>query len=151
MLADLEGVILGVDAEGIVAQGLENGVPLKPLESSIDVIAREREQVAHVQPFRRWVREHHERVERARAFGEVGVMRTTFAPPVLPFGFDRCGIVRDWSAHGSGVVRVGCSHVSGCGRQAIDLVDARPTSEGFDLSEFSEGGKLNKPDIALPP
>jgi len=31
------------------------------------------------------------------------------------------------------------------------LVEARPTSEGFDLSEFSEGGKLNKPDIALPP
>ena len=49
MGADLERKVLGVDAEGIVPQGLEHRVPLEPLESSIDVIAREREEVSNVE------------------------------------------------------------------------------------------------------
>ena len=49
---DFECVILRVDAKCVKAHRLENRVPLKPLESSIDVIAREREKVADMQPFR---------------------------------------------------------------------------------------------------
>ena len=48
---DFECVILRVDAKCVKAHRLENRVPLKPLESSIDVIAREREKVADMQPF----------------------------------------------------------------------------------------------------
>jgi hypothetical protein len=52
MLADPERVVLRVDPERVVAQRLEHRVPLKPLKSSIDVVAREREEVADVQPLR---------------------------------------------------------------------------------------------------
>ena len=52
MNADLERVILGVDPERVEAHRLEDRVPLQPLESSIDVVAREREEVADMQSFR---------------------------------------------------------------------------------------------------
>ena len=86
--ADLEGEILGVDSERVEAEGLEHRVPLEPLESSIDVIAREREEVADVKPLCRRVREHHERIERAYAGIEVGVVRPARLPALLPFSLD---------------------------------------------------------------
>jgi hypothetical protein len=49
---DLEGVVLGVDPEGVVAEWLEYVVSLEPLESSIYVTANEGEKVANMQPFR---------------------------------------------------------------------------------------------------
>ena len=80
MRADLEREVLGVDAERVEAERLEDRVPLQPLESSIDVVAREREEVADVQPLRRRIREHHQGVERPRAGGEVGVVRARALP-----------------------------------------------------------------------
>jgi hypothetical protein len=52
MDVELQGIILGVDAERVEADRLEHGVPLKALESSMDVVPREREEVADVQPLR---------------------------------------------------------------------------------------------------
>ena len=72
---------------------LEDRVPLEPLESSVYVVAREREEVADVQPLRRRVREHHQRVERAHAGSEVGVVRPPRLPAFLPFSLDGGRIV----------------------------------------------------------
>ena len=90
---DLEREVLGVDPERVEAQRLEDRVPLQPLESSIDVVAREREEVADVQPLGRRVREHHEGVERTHAGVEVGVVRPPLLPALLPFPLDGGRIV----------------------------------------------------------
>src|SRR6185503_519784 len=75
-------------------------VPLKPLESSIDVVSREGEEVADVQPLRRGIREHHEGIERTLTGVEVGVVRTALLPTFLPFPFDGgrviAGRLRGW-------------------------------------------------------
>ena len=90
---DLQREVLGVNPERVEAHRLEHRVPLQPLESSIDVVAREREEVADMQPLGRRVREHHQRVERAHAGSEVGVVRPPLLPPLLPFPFDGGRIV----------------------------------------------------------
>src|SRR5689334_20944300 len=74
--ADLEREVLGVDPEGVVPERLEHGVPLEPLESSIYVVARKREEVPDVQALSRRVRKHHQGVERAGAAAKVRVVRT---------------------------------------------------------------------------
>ena len=94
MGADLEGEILGVNPERVEAERLEDRVPLEPLESSIDVVAREREEVADVQSFRGRVRKHHQGVERAHAAAEVRVVRPARFPALLPFSLDGGRIVR---------------------------------------------------------
>jgi hypothetical protein len=85
---DLQGEILRVYTEGIVPEGLEDGVPLEALESSVYVVAREGEEVAHMEPLRGRVREHHQRVERTYAGAEVGVVRPSRLPALLPFPLD---------------------------------------------------------------
>ena len=117
MHADLDRVILGVNAECVKAEGLEYGVPLKPLESSMDVISREREEVAHMQPLRARIREHHQRVERVRPIRQVGRVRTFRLPARLPLLLDGGRIVSGgrvaagmWCCevfHGSRVSRLG--------------------------------------------
>jgi hypothetical protein len=89
MRADLQREILRVNAECIEADRLEDGVPLESLESSVNVVPREREEVADVQPLCRRVREHHQCVERAHAGSEVGVVRPPRLPAFLPFPLDR--------------------------------------------------------------
>ena len=91
--ADFQGMILGVNPEGVIAERLEDRVPLQSLESSIYVVPREREEIADVQSFGRRVGKHHERIERARAVSEIGVAGTAIAPSGLPFGFDNGGII----------------------------------------------------------
>ncbi len=94
MHADLEREVLGVDAERVEAERLEDVVPLQPLESSIDVVAREREEVADVQPLGRRVREHHQRVVRARGVRDVGHVGTALCPASAPFCLNLPRIVR---------------------------------------------------------
>ena len=113
MLADPERVILRVNPERVIAQRLEHRVPLEPLKSSMDVVPREREEVTDVQTLRGRVREHHELKERSIAVREIRLIRAALAPPSLPFRLDGRRIVVDWSAHGSGLVRIGCCHVLG--------------------------------------
>ena len=67
MHPDLEGVVLRVDAERVVAQWLEHGVAAHALVAAVNVVAGEREQVPDVQPLSRRIGEHHERVVRIRA------------------------------------------------------------------------------------
>ena len=63
------------------------------MESSINVIAREREEVADVEPLGRRIRKHHQRVERPRAGNEVGVVGPALLPTLLPFSLDGGRIV----------------------------------------------------------
>ena len=88
--ADLQGVVLRVDAEGVEPNGLEHAVPLQPLKSSMDVGPREREDVADVQPFGRRVRKHHQLVERGRRRLQVGLVGAALLPAALPFELE-CG------------------------------------------------------------
>jgi hypothetical protein len=90
---DLEGVVLGVNPEGVVAERLKDVVSLEPLESSIYVTANEGEKVAHVESFRRRIRKHHQGVVRVRSAGDVGGVGLPLAPPALPFPFYCLGIV----------------------------------------------------------
>src|SRR5438876_1417632 len=83
MRADRERVVLGVNAERIESDRLEYVVPVKPLEAAVDVGAREREHVPHVQALRGGVREHHEVVERPAWLVEVGLVGTLARPPLL--------------------------------------------------------------------
>jgi hypothetical protein len=90
---DLQRVVLRVDAEGVEANGLEHRVPLETLESSIDVVSGEREEVADVQSLRRRIREHHQGVERPGAGGEVGVVASAGLPAGLPLPLDGVRVV----------------------------------------------------------
>ena len=82
-----------MDAERVEAQWLEDRVPLESLESSIHVVPCEGEQVPDVQPFGRWVREHHQGVERTHSGDEVGVVGAAHFPTLLPFPLDGGRIV----------------------------------------------------------
>src|SRR5262249_18924919 len=88
-----EREVLRVDTERVEPHWLEHGVPLESLESSVYVVAREGEEVTDVQPLRRRVREHHESVERTHAGSEVGVVRATGLPTLLPFALDGSRVV----------------------------------------------------------
>jgi hypothetical protein len=48
--AQFEGIVLRVDAEGVVPHRLEDRVPHLPHEAPMHVVAGEREQIADVQP-----------------------------------------------------------------------------------------------------
>jgi hypothetical protein len=101
MCADLQRKILGVDPERVESKGFEDRVPLEPLESSVYVIARKREEVANVQPLRRRVRKHHQRVERTRAVAR-SVWFVPALPTVLPLSLDGGRIVHVWITGGLG-------------------------------------------------
>ena len=85
---DLEGEVLGVDAEGIEAHRLEDLVAPQPLEAAVDVGAGEGEEVADVQPLGRGVGEHHQVVERPLGLVEVGLVGAPLGPARLPLGLD---------------------------------------------------------------
>ena len=65
MDAGLERKVLGVDPEGVEADGLEDVVPLEALEAPVHIGAGERVDVAHMKSFGGRIREHHEVEERA--------------------------------------------------------------------------------------
>jgi hypothetical protein len=119
MDANLDGEVLRVDAERVVAERLEDGVPLQPLESSIDVVPREREEVAHMEPLGARVGEHHQRIERLRPTLEVGVVRAVPFPVGLPLPFDGGGIVAGRLVAGWLLRYCGLCHQ--VGRSALEL------------------------------
>jgi hypothetical protein len=88
MDADLEREILRVDAERVEADRLENRVPLLPAESSLDVVAGERVQVADVQPLRGRIGKHHQLVVGPLAVLQVRGIGPLLPPPRLPLLLD---------------------------------------------------------------
>src|ERR1017187_1985754 len=93
MLADLHRVVLGVDAEGIEAHRLEDRVAHEPPPPAVDVTTGERDDVPHVQPLGRGIREHHQVVEGTIRQFEVGAVVTAFSPDAPPACLDRCMVV----------------------------------------------------------
>jgi hypothetical protein len=98
----LEGVLLGGQAEGVVAHGVHHVVARHAQIAGVDVGADEAERVAHVQTNARGVREHVEHV----ALGAVGHSLEALAqrshrvggvegalglPTILPAGLDGGG------------------------------------------------------------
>ena len=118
--ADLERIVLRVDAERVEPERLEHRVSLETLESSIDVVPREREHVADVQSFGRRVREHHQLVERTLRAVQVGRVGPLGAPALLPFALDGNRIVaRRARRRGVGCRR---SHVASRRRRGTGMV-----------------------------
>ena len=139
--ADLDREVLGVDAEGVVADRLEDCVPLQPLESSMDVVAREREEVAHVEPLRTRVREHHQCVVRPLARGQVGLVGARALPVRLPLLLDGSGVVRDGRL-GGGIRCCGVGHRSAAGRWTSGRTKLAPAgSRGVVVHNLSPCGK----------
>ena len=95
-----------MNPESVVTQRLEDVVPLKPLESSIYVVPHEREEVAHMQPLRGRVREHHQRIERVRSVGYVSGIGVLIAPALLPLQ-----LYLGWVVTRGFLGRVGIHHV----------------------------------------
>ncbi len=91
--AQLQGEVLRVDAESVEADGLEDVVPLQPLETAVDVRAREGVHVPHVQPFARRVGVHHQVVVGAFRPVEVDPVEAGIFPALLPPLFDRRRVV----------------------------------------------------------
>src|ERR1039458_8961778 len=85
MLADLERVVLRVDAEGVEAEWLEDVIPLLAAVAAVDVRPGECVGVADVQLLRRWVGEHHQAVEGSWP-AHVGAVGLALRPAPLPLG-----------------------------------------------------------------
>jgi hypothetical protein len=86
--ADLDGVVLTVDAERVVADGFEDLIALQPFEPAVHVAAGEGEHVPHVQPLGRGIGEHHQVVEGLDRAIEVGLVDVPVGPARLPLGLD---------------------------------------------------------------
>src|SRR5690606_35060383 len=108
VLAHLQGIVLRVNTERIVAERLDAAAPPKPLESSIAVIARERKEVSHVQALGRGIGKHQQCVEGALTILQVGGIGAPLAPPLLPLLFDGGWLVR---LGGGGLVGTGRGHL----------------------------------------
>ncbi len=93
MDAQLQGEVFRVDAESVEADGLEDVVPLQPLETAVDVRAREGVHVPHVQPFRRRVGVHHQVVVGAFRPIDVDPIEAGLLPALPPPLFDRYRVV----------------------------------------------------------
>ena len=91
--AQLDRVVLAVDAKGVEADRLEDIVALQPLEPAVDVGSGEGKHVAHVQPFGRRIGEHHEVVEGPLGPVQVGLVGVPLGPSSLPLGLDQVGAV----------------------------------------------------------
>ena len=118
--ADLQRIVLRVDAERVEPDRLEHRVSLETLESSINVVAREREHVANVQAFGRRVRKHHQLVERTLRAVQVGRVGPFGAPALLPFPLNGARIVTRLARRRG----VGCrrSHVASRRRRGTGMV-----------------------------
>ena len=127
--AGLAGVLLGGQAEGVVAERVEHVVPVHPLEAGVHVGADVAEGVTDVQPRSRRVREHvhHEQLGSVAdlvppdlevADGVGGEERAVVLPVVLPAPLDlvgeRRGVPVGRQVVGLGAVGVGhAAHVTG--------------------------------------
>ncbi len=93
VLADLQRVVLAVDAEGVEADGLEDVVPVQATPPPVDVEAAVGHDVADVQPLSRGVREHRQVVEGAVSGVEVGAVVAALLPGPLPLRLDARRVV----------------------------------------------------------
>ena len=101
VLPGLHGVLLGGQAEGVVAQRVQHVVPGHPLEPAVHVGGDVAQRVPDVQPDARRVREHvqhvalrpgRDLVRLGQRAGRVGRLEGALGvPPVLPAGLDLCG------------------------------------------------------------
>ena len=151
MHAALEREVLRVDPEGVEADGLEHVVPAQALEASVHVGARERIDVAHVEPLGGGVGEHHQVVERVFGGGQLlageGV-DAAFVPYALPLLLDVRGDVGLFLFAGH-VRAVGAS--GACWRTPnLHGWEARPKGEGGVNGRRSPGKRgLLAPDAEV--
>ena len=89
----LQGEVLAVDAEGVVAEGLEHVEAAHRLEAAVDIDAGEGEDVADVQSFRRRIGEHHQVVEGPRGAGDVRRVDARLRPAAAPLRLDRVRVI----------------------------------------------------------
>src|SRR6267154_2038471 len=95
MHPDLEGIVLRMNPEGVISERLEHVVSHEPLESSMNVVPRERKKIPDVESFGGRIREHHQCVVRPLGALQVGVVGSTLLPEALPLPLDRLWIVSD--------------------------------------------------------
>lgn len=120
MGAGLHGVLLGRQAEGVEAQGVQDVVAVHPLEAGVDVGGDVSQRVTDVQTCARGIREHvHHELPRARgnfrplaARGEIAcrvgrLVRAVLVPEVLPACLDLGGESRGVAVRRRVLGRVG--------------------------------------------
>src|ERR1700686_869570 len=95
MLPDLEGVVLRMNPERVIPERLEHIVSHEPLESSMNVVPRERKKIPDVQSFGGRIGEHHQSVVGPLGALQVGVVGSTLLPDALPLPLDRLWVVSD--------------------------------------------------------
>ncbi len=95
MLPDLEGVVLRMNPEGVVPERLEHVVSHEPLESSMNVVPRERKKIPDVESFGGRIGEHHQCVVRPLGALQVRVVGPTLLPDALPLPLDCLWVVSD--------------------------------------------------------
>src|SRR5467141_3326131 len=103
MHPDLEGIVLRMNPESVIPERLEDVVSHETLESSINVVPRERKKIPDVESFGGWIGEHHQCIERPLGALQIRVVRSAFLPDALPLLFDRRRVVSD-GVHGEWVV-----------------------------------------------
>jgi hypothetical protein len=133
MLAGLDGVLLGGQAERVVAQAVQDVLAGHPLEAGVDVGGDVAQRVADVQPGTGGVGEHvqDEQLLPARdplgvgpGTGRVrGVERALALPPVLPAQLDALGQLGGVAVRG--VVHRLRPSVEVCGRCSCGAPDGR--------------------------
>ena len=92
VLAGLDGVLLGGQAEGVVAHGVQHVEALVPLVARHDVAGDVAQRVPHVQAGPARVGEHVQHVELGAGEVLVHPVGVPFPPGLLPFALDR-GVV----------------------------------------------------------
>jgi hypothetical protein len=95
MLPDPEGIILRMNPEGVIPERLEDVVSHETLESSINVVPRERKKIPNMESFGGRVGEHHQGIERPLGTLEIRVVGSTLLPDALPLPLDYRRIVCD--------------------------------------------------------
>ena len=98
MNPSFNGEVLTVNAKSVKPHWLKDISTIHSHKSAIDVCSREGVHITNVQPFCRWVRKHHQIVERLwrgaiDSFGDVGFVKLGLLPGILPSGLDRLVIV----------------------------------------------------------
>ena len=97
--ADLQGVVFGMNAEGVKADGLEDVLAVQALKAPVHVGAGVGVDVADVQPFRGRVGEHHQvvvgvlGVRQLRLGQAIDAIALPTLPPLALHGFRRIAIL----------------------------------------------------------
>ncbi|EMR00748.1 hypothetical protein ADICEAN_04134 [Cesiribacter andamanensis AMV16] len=88
MLAGLDGVLLGRQAKGIKAHGMQHIVALHALEARNDIGGNVAKGVAYVQAGARGVGKHVKRVELGLVMPDLGLVKVLLLPALLPLAFN---------------------------------------------------------------